>query len=48
MPFIILEYKNSEKENQLDTIDADFMIQCNKTKSLDYKQIGVQLDEFMV
>lgn len=34
--------------NQLDTIDADFMIQCNKTKSLDYKQVGVQLDEFMV
>lgn len=34
--------------NQLDTIDTDFVIQCNKTKSLDYKQIGVQLDEFMV
>ena len=34
--------------NQLDTVDTDFMIQCNKTKSLDYKQIGVQLDEFMV
>lgn len=34
--------------NKLDTVDTDFMIQCNKTKSLDYKQIGVQLDEFMV
>lgn len=33
---------------QLDSIETDFMIQDNKTKTLDYEKIGVQLDEFMV
>ena len=42
--------KNIQKylNNKLDYIETDFMVQCNKTQTLDYKKIGVQLDEFMV
>ena len=40
----IKRYLNKE----LDTVETNFMIQDNKTKSLEYEQIGVQLDEFMV
>jgi len=35
-------------DNELDSIDTNFMIQDNKTKTLNYEQIGVQLDQFMV
>lgn len=35
-------------DGQLDLIETNFMIQDNKTKKLDYEEIGVQLDEFMV
>ena len=29
-------------------IDTDFLVQDNKTQTLDYKKEGVQLDAFMV
>ena len=35
-------------DGHLDTIETNFLVQDNKTKTLDYEKIGVQLDEFMV
>ena len=35
-------------DRQLDTIETKFLVQDNKTKTLDYEKVGVQLDEFMV
>ena len=34
--------------NELDTVETRFLVQDNKTKTLDYEKISVQLDEFMV
>ena len=35
-------------DGHLDAVETKFLVQDNKTNSIDYEQIGVQLDEFMV
>ena len=42
----VLRFIDGRLDNQL--IDTDFLVQDNKSQSIDYKKDGVHLDEFMV
>jgi len=42
----VLKFCDGRLDNQL--VDTDFLVQDNKTRSIDYKKSSVQLDEFMV
>ena len=42
----VLKFVDGRLDNSM--IDADFLVQDNKTQTLDYKKEGVQLDAFMV
>ena len=42
----VLKFVDGRLSNQL--IEADFLIQCNKSRNISYKKSGLQLDEFMV
>ena len=42
----VLKFCDGRLDNQL--VDTDFLVQDNKTRSIDYKKSSVQLDAFMV
>jgi hypothetical protein len=42
----VLKFVDGRLDNSM--IDTDFLVQDNKTQTLDYKKEGVQLDAFMV
>ena len=42
----VLKFVEGRLDNQM--IETDYLVQDNKSQTLDYKKEGVQLDAFMV
>ena len=42
----VLKFVDGRLDNQL--IDAEFIVQCNKSRNVSYEKTGLQLDEFMI
>lgn len=42
----VQKFVDGRLDNQM--IDTDYMVQCNKSRKLEYKQNSLQLDEFMI
>ena len=42
----VLKFVDGRLDNQL--IDAEFIVQCNKSRNVNYEKTGLQLDEFMI
>ena len=42
----VLKFVDGRLDNQL--IDAEFIVQCNKSRIVNYEKTSLQLDEFMI